>query len=191
MLNQVCRCKSWMFVNWKDRKRIKGWIAILHLIAMASIPEKSMTKILNVWKLERKKNGRNKGMYNSSSLIPVLMIHTSIVHMCNKFLNLVGLTVPEKKATKISDVRKLGKRKIKGQISSSILILVYTIHPPIVDKCTKCQLCRLHSSTEKSDQFSCLIIGEKEKSRNKGMNKHQQPDSSIPYSSLPIVQVCT
>ena len=44
------------------------------------------------------------------------------------------------------------------------LILVYTIHSPIVDVCTKFQLCKPYSSWEKFDEnFKCLKIGDKEK----------------------------
>ena len=49
------------------------------------VPEKSVTKIFNVWKLERKKNEKIKGMNKSSSMIPVYTIHPPIVHVCNKF----------------------------------------------------------------------------------------------------------
>ena len=36
-----------------------------------TVPEKSVTKKFNVWKLERKKNEEIKGRINTSSLIPV------------------------------------------------------------------------------------------------------------------------
>ena len=47
--------------------------------------EKSVTKILNVLKLERKKNEEIKGQINSSSLNTVYTIHLSTVHVCAKF----------------------------------------------------------------------------------------------------------
>ena len=42
--------------------------------------------------------------------------------------------------------------KIKGQINSSSLILVYTIHQLVVHRCIKSQLCRPHSFCEKYDE---------------------------------------
>ena len=54
------------------------------------------------------------------------------------------------------------KWKIKGQLSSSSLIPVHTIHLPIVHVCTKFQPSRPHSSWEKCDnKFQCLKIGER------------------------------
>ena len=41
---------------------------------------------------------------------------------------------------------------IKEQISSSSLILVYTIHLPTIHMCTKFQSSRPHSSWEKCDE---------------------------------------
>ena len=61
--------------------------------------------------------------------------------MCVSSFNLLGLTVLEKSVTK-KFVWKLERKKneeIKGQICSSSLILVYTIHSPTVDVCTKFQ----------------------------------------------------
>ena len=46
-----------------------------------TVPEKSVTKNFNVWKLERKIKGR----ISSSSLTPVYTIHLPTVHMCTKF----------------------------------------------------------------------------------------------------------
>ena len=78
-----------------------------------------------------------------------------------------------------------GGIKIKGWISSSSLILVYTIHLPTVHLCAKFKPSRSHSFWEKCDEkFKCLKIGEKEKWRNKGMNKHQQADSGIHDTSV-------
>ena len=54
-------------------------------LLLLTVPEESVTKIFNVWKLERKKKWRNKGMNNSSSLIQVYTIHPPIVHVCTKF----------------------------------------------------------------------------------------------------------
>ena len=79
-------------------------------------------------------------------------------------------------------------KKIKGQICSSHLILVYTIHPPFVHVCTKFQPSRPQSSWEKCEENFNTWILEKEKIKNKGMNKQQQPDSGI---HPPTVHVCT
>ena len=69
--------------------------------------------------------------------------------------------------TKTFNVRKLERKKneeIKGQISQSSLIPVYTIHLPTVHMYTKFQPSRPHISSEKCDEKSqCLKIGEKEK----------------------------
>ena len=57
--------------------------------------------------------------------------------------------------TKNFNVWKLERKKneeIKGWISSSSLILVYTIHLPTVHVCTKFQPSRPHSSWEKCDE---------------------------------------
>ena len=50
-----------------------------------TVPEKSVTKNFNVWKLERKKNEEIKWWISSSSLIPVYTIHLPTVHVCTKF----------------------------------------------------------------------------------------------------------
>ena len=118
-----------------------------------TVPEKSMTKIFDVWKLERKKNENNKGTNMSSSMIPVYTIHPPIFHQVTS-LNLLGLTVPEKSVTKHFNVWKLERKKneIKGQISRSSLIPVYMIHLFTVHVCTKFQCSRPHSFWEKCDE---------------------------------------
>ena len=60
------------------------------------------------------------------------------------------------------------KRK-KWTNKSSSMILVYMIHPPIFQVCSKFQPSRPYSSGEKCDEkYSCLKIGEKEKWKIKG-----------------------
>ena len=121
-----------------------------------TVPEKSVTKNFNVRKLERKKNEEIKGRICRSSLIPVYTIHLPTVHVRPSF-NLLGLTVPEKSVTKNFNVWKLARKKneeIKGQISSSSLILVYTIHLFTVHVCTKFQSSRPHSFWAKWQKFS-------------------------------------
>ena len=108
--------------------------------------------------------------------------------MCVPSFNHLGLTVPEKNVTKNFNVWKLERKKseeIKGRISSTSLISVNTIHLPTVHVCTKFQSSRPHSSWEKCDErFQCSKIGEKEKWRNKGTNRQQQPDSGIHDTSV-------
>ena len=112
-------------------------------------------------------------------------MYTWYIHpmsMCVSSFNFIGLTVPEKSATKIFNVWKLERKKteeIKGQISSSILIPVYMIHLPTVHVYTKFQ----PSWEECDEKIQYLKIGEKEKWRNNGTNKQQQPDSGIHNTS--------
>ena len=134
------------------------------------------------------------------------MIHLSTVYVCTKFQSSRPHSSWEKSDEKFQ-YWKLERKKneeIKGWISSSSLILVYMIHLPTLHVCTNFQSSRSHSSREKCDEkFQCwklerkkneeikgqisssslipvnMIIGEKEKWRNKGMNKQQQPDSGI------------
>ena len=143
--------------------------------------------------IERKKNEETKGQISSRSLIPVYTIHLPTVNVCTKFQpsrphsswetwdeNVECLKIGEKE-----------KWKIKGWVSSSSLIAVYTIHLLTVHVCAKFQLSRPHSFWEKcNENFKCLKIGEKEKWRNKGMNKHQQPDSGT-HDTSATVHVCT
>ena len=76
--------------------------------------------------------------------------------------------------------------KIKGQISSSSLIPVYTIHLPTVHVRTKFQPSRPHSSWEKCDEkFQCLKIGEKEKWIKRPIH------ISVYTIHLPTVHMCT
>ena len=106
-----------------------------------TVPEKSMTKNINVWKLERKKNEEIKGKIGSSSLI---VVYTYPLSTCVPNFNLLGLRVPEKSVTKNFNVWKLERRKneeIKGWICSS-LIPVYMIHLSTVHVCTKFQSSR-------------------------------------------------
>ena len=96
-----------------------------------SILHKSWEKCdenFNIWKLERKKNEEIKGQIRSSSLIPIYMIYPP---MWVPSFNLVGQTIQEKSVMKNSNVWKVERKKneeIKGQIKSSSLIPVYSIH---------------------------------------------------------------
>ena len=64
-----------------------------------TVPEKSVTKIFNVWKLERKKNEEIKGWIRAAAWFPYTR-YTHPVSMCVPSFNLLGLTVPEKSVTK-------------------------------------------------------------------------------------------
>ena len=70
------------------------------------------------------------------------------------------------------NVWKLERKKneeIKGQISSSSLNLVYTIHLPTVHVCTKCQSSRHHSYWQKCDEkFQCWKLERKKNEEIKG-----------------------
>ena len=82
---------------------------------------------------------------------------------------------------------RIGKKneEIKGQISSNSLILIYTIHPPMVHVCTKFQLCRPHSSWEKCDKNNVWKLERK--------IKGQISSSLIPVYTIhtPTVHLCT
>ena len=65
--------------------------------------------------------------------------------------------------------------EITGQIRSSSLILVYTIHLPTVHVCTKFQSSKLHSSWEKCDEIFSI-----ERLRNDWMTEGQGKSSIAP-----------
>ena len=159
-----------------------------------TVSEETLTKYFNVWRLERRKNYKKiKGRISSSSLIPVYTIHPPIVHVCN-------MNEPSRphsfwdRCDETFQRLKIGEKekwRIKRQICSSRLILVYTIHLPTVHVCTKFQPSRPHSSWEKCNKkFLCLKIEEKENWINKGTNKQQQPDSSIHDASTHYPRLC-
>ena len=109
-------------------------------------------------------------------MIPVYLIHPPIVHVCTKFQPSRPRNFWES-VTKTFNAWKLERKKndkMKGQICSSSLILVYTIDPPIVHVHTKFQPSRTHSSWEMytwyinlqskcglSLNFVCLSVPEK------------------------------
>ena len=91
---------------------------------------------------EKWSNKENDKQQHADSLLH----NTSLT--CPTFVpnyKILGAVVPEKSLTKKNLERKKNE-EIKGQISSSSLILVYTTHQPIDHMCTKSQLCRPHSS---------------------------------------------
>ena len=117
------------------------------------VPEKSVTKNFNVWKLERQKNEEITGQIRAAAWFRyTLYIHP--LSTCAPSLKLLGLTVPEKSVMKIFQCLKIWEKAnwIKGQISSSSLIPVYTVHLPTVHTCTKFQPSRPHNSWEKCDE---------------------------------------
>ena len=84
--------------------------------------------------------------------------YTRFIHPLSTWVqrfNLLGLSSWEKCDKNIlmfENWRERKMKKIKGQIRSSRLIPVYTIHPPIVHVSTKFQPSRPHSSSEKRDE---------------------------------------
>ena len=87
----------------KEKWRKKGWIRAaawfrntryicplsmcvpsFNLLGL-TVPEKSVMKKFNVWKLERKKNEEIKRWISSSSLIPVYTVHLPTVQVRTKF----------------------------------------------------------------------------------------------------------
>ena len=131
----------------------------------------------------RERKWRNKGTNKQQ---PDFGIHHTSAHCPLPTyvpnFNLLGLTVCDESVTKNFNVWKLERKKnevIKGQIRVAAWFL-HTIHLPTVHICTKFHSSRPHSSWEKCDEkFQCMKTGEKEKWRNKEMNKQQQPDSGI------------
>ena len=88
-----------------------------------TVPEKSVMKNVNVWKLDRKKNEKkNKGYINSTSLIPVYGIHLPIVQVCTKFQS-SGSYSSWEKCDETFQCLKIGEKEkwIRGQISSSLI----------------------------------------------------------------------
>ena len=81
--------------------------------------------------------------------------------------------------------------EIRGQISSSSLILVYMIHLPTVYVCTKFQSPRPHSSWEKSDEkFQCWKLERKKNEEIKGWIRRSSL-ILVHMIHLPTVQACT
>ena len=154
-------------------------------------------KKFSVWKLKRKKNEEIKGWICRSSLILVYTIRLPLhlpLFMCVPSFSLLGLTAPEKSVTKNFNVWKLERKKskeIKGQISRSSLISVYTIHLPIVHVCTKFQSSRPYSSWEKcGEKFNVWKL---ERKTNEEINGQISRSSLIPVYTihLPTDHVCT
>ena len=126
------------------------------------IPHRSWEKSDKVWKMDKKKNDEIRRINKQQQ--PDSGIHDTSTHFykCIPSFNFVGLKFLRKvwqKCLMIENWRKKNA-EIKGQISSSSQILVYTIihpllkcvpsvnfvlrttiHPAIVHVCTKFQLC--------------------------------------------------
>ena len=119
----------------------------------------------NSWKNMRKiimfenckKNEEIMVWISSSSLIPVYMTYTPIVHVCTKFQLCRPYHSSGEKCDENFNVWQLERKnieEIKGwQSSSSSLNPVYTIHPLIVHVFRpKLKKCKPHSSREKRDE---------------------------------------
>ena len=77
-----------------------------------TVPEKSVTKNFNVWKLERRKNEEIKGRIREAAWFQ----HTRYIcplSMCVPSFNLLGFTVPEKSVMKNFHVENWRERKMK------------------------------------------------------------------------------
>ena len=125
---------------------------------------------------ERKMKKITEQICSSSCLILVYTIHPPIVHVCTKF----QLSRPHSSWEKCDEnlnIWILEKEKIMERISSSSLILEYTIHPPMcVPSFNLLGLAVPDRSVRKILMFENW---RERKWRNKGTNKQQQPDSSI------------
>ena len=76
-----------------------------------TVPEKSVTKIFNVWILEKEKI-KNKGTNKQQQ--PDSGIHDTFTQStCVPSFNLLGLTAPDKSVTKNFNVWKLERKKMK------------------------------------------------------------------------------
>ena len=150
-------------------------------------------KHFNVWKLDRKKKWKNKG--TNMQQPPDSGIHDTPTHCpcvfqvstfkASQFLRKVWRKIL------MSENWKERKMEIKGQITSSSQILVYTIHLPTVHVCTKFQSSRPHSFWEKCDEkFQCWKLERKKKEEIKGCISSS---SLIPVYMihLPTDHVCT
>ena len=157
----------------KKNEEIKGWIQSSSLILVYMIHLPTVQACTN-FQPSRPHHSREKCEMKGWIRAATWFQYTRYIHLfstCVTSFNLLGLIVPEKTVTKNFHVwifERKKNEKIKG----------YTIHLPIVHMCTKFQSSRPHSFWEKCDEkFQCLIIGEKETWRNKGMNMQKQPDS--------------
>ena len=101
------------------------------------------------WRERKMKKYRNK--YAAAAVWFWYTRYIQPLSMCAPSFNFLGLTVPEKSVMKTL-IFEYWRKKIKEWISSSSLILVYTIHPPTVHVCTKFQPSRPHSSWEQCDK---------------------------------------
>ena len=140
----------WRKMLWKlSVYTIHPPIVHLGIMFQPSRPHSSWKKcdknILMFENWRERKMKKIKGQICSSRLIPVYTIHPPTVQVCTKFQPSRPNSSWEK-CDENFNVWILEKEKIKGRISSSTLILVYTIHPPTVHVCTKFQPFRPHSS---------------------------------------------
>ena len=145
------------------------------------------------WKLERKKNEEIKGWINSKSLILIYMIYLPTVHVYTNFQS-SRLHSSGEKCDEKFQCWKLERKKheeIRGQISSSNLIPLHTIHLPTVHVCTKFQSSRPHSSREKCDKiFQCWKL---ERKKNEEIMRWISSSSLNPVYMIHLhtVYVCT
>ena len=170
----------WRKLLWKlSVYTIHQPIVHVGITFQASRPHSSWKRCdKNIWKLERKKNEKIKEQIWSSRLILVHTIQPPIVHVCTKFQPSRPHSSWEK-CDENFNIWILEKEKMKRRISSSSLILVYTMHPPTVHVCTKFQLSRPHIPDKSVRKILMFENSRERKRRNKGTNKQQQPDSGL------------
>ena len=110
------------------------------------------------------------GWISNSSLIPVYMIHLPTVYVCSKFQSSWPHSSWEKSDEKFQcwKLERKTNEEIKGWISSSSLIPVYTISLPTVHVCTKFQSSRPQFPRKVWPKIYMLTIEEKENEEIKG-----------------------
>ena len=155
-----------------------------------TVPEKSVTKMFNIWKLKRKKN---EGMKRkAASWFQYIQYNYPLLMFVWSF-NLLGLTFSEKTPTKIFNAWKLETKKneeIKGRIRAAAWFR-YTRYIPSLFTCVPSfNLLGLTVPVKSQWLWRQILTIEhwrERKMKNKGMNK-QQPVYTI---HLPTVHVCT
>ena len=107
-----------------------------------TVPEKNVTEIFNVWKLERKENEELKEWISTNSLISYTQYSHPLFMFVRSF-NLLGLMVPNKTPTKKIMHDNCRERKLKtttkGQIRAAAwfrytryILLLFTCVPSFI-----------------------------------------------------------
>ena len=141
-----------------------------------------------------KENCRNKGTSKKQqpdSGIHDTSVHCPCVYQVSIFYASQFLRKVWQKNVNVWKLERKKNEEIKGQISSSSLIPVYTIHLPTVHVCTKFQSSMPHSSWEKCDKN--FNVWKLERKKNEEINGQIGSSSLIPVCliHLSTVNVCT